>query len=105
MSSAPMGEGVRGRGDSRVAARNPADFAPTRETSSTNLSLGGLITCILRMIVVLAPYESQMGCLNHTYFTHDGALGRFHVAVGSVICPIWVAPIICILRMIVHMGV
>ena len=85
MGSAPNGGGgAGGRGAGPIAARNPADFAPTRETSSTNRSLGGLITRILRMIVVLAPYESQMGCLNHTYFTYDGALGRFHAAVGSL---------------------
>ena len=46
-----------------------------------------------------------MGGLNHTYFTYDRALGRFHAAVGSVIGPTWVALIIRILRMIVHMGV
>jgi len=77
-----MGEGVRGRGAGPVLTPAPADFAPTRETSSTNRSLGGLITRILRMIVVLAPCESQMRCHNHTYFTYDGALRRFHVAFG-----------------------
>ena len=56
-------------------------------------------------IVPLALYESQMGGRNHTYFTHDGALGRFHVAVWWVIGPTWVALIIRILRMIVHLGV
>ena len=66
---------------------------------------GGLITRILRMIVPLAPYESQMGGLNHTYFTYDRALRRFHAAVGWVIGRTWVALIIRILRMIVHMGV
>ena len=68
-------------------------------------SWGCLITSKNAGIVPLALYESQMGGLNHPYFTHDGALGLFHVAVGSVICPIWVAPIIRILRMLVHMGV
>ena len=53
----------------------------------------------------MALYESQMGGLNHTYFTYDHALGRFDAAVGSVIGPTWVALIIRILRMIVHMGV
>ena len=56
-------------------------------------------------IVALALHESQMGGLNHSYFTYDHALGRFHAAVGSVIGPIWVALIIRILRMIVHIGV
>ena len=56
-------------------------------------------------VVPLAIYESQMGGLNHTYFTYDGALGRFHAAVGSVGGPTWVALIIFILCMIVDMGV
>ena len=79
-----MGVGVHGRGAGPVLPRAPADLAPTRETSSTNRSLGGLITRILCMIVILARYESQMGCLNHKYFTYDGALGRFHAAVGPL---------------------
>ena len=80
------GRGSGGEGAGFIAARAPADFAPPppRETSSTNRSLGGLITRILCMIVVLAPYESQMGCLNHMYFMYDGALGRFHAAVGPL---------------------
>ena len=51
---------------------------------------GGLITRILRMIMHLGGYSSQMGGLNHTYFTYDRALGRFHAAVGWVIGPTWV---------------
>ena len=86
-------------------SRAKTGFAPTRETSSTNRTRGGLIPRILRMIVLLAIFESQMGGLNHTYFTYDHALGRFDAAVGSVIGPTWVALIIRILRMIVHMGV
>ena len=57
------------------------------------------------MIVLLALYESQMGGLNHTYFMYDRALARFHVADGCVIGRTWVGLIICILRMMVHMGV
>ena len=68
-------------------------------------SWGCLITRKNAGIVPLALYESQMGGLNHTYFTYDRALGRFHAAVGWVIGPTWVASIIRILRMIVHMGV
>ena len=68
-------------------------------------SWGCLITRKNAGIVPLALYESQMGGFNHTYFTYDGALGRFHAAVGSVIGPTWVALIIRILRMIVHIGV
>ena len=68
-------------------------------------SWGCLITRILRMIVVLASYESRMGDLHHTYFTYDGALGCFHAAVGSVRGPTGVALIICILRMVVDMDV
>ena len=30
------------------------------------------------------------GGLNHTYFTYDRALGRFHAAVGWVLGPTWV---------------
>ena len=89
-------------------------YAPTATRfpflDSTGLRMvvhsGCLITCILRiMIMPLAPCESQTGGFNLTYFTYDRALGRFHAAVGSVIGPIWVAPIMSILRMIVHMGV
>ena len=47
-------------------------------------SWGCLITRKNAGIVPLALYESQMGGLNHTYFTHDGALGRFHAAVGPL---------------------
>ena len=68
-------------------------------------SWGCLITRKNAGIVPLALYESQMGSLNHSYFTYDHALGRFDAAVGSVIGPTWVALIIRILRMIVHMGV
>ena len=50
-------------------------------------SWGCLITRKNAGIVPLALYESQMGGLNHTYFTYDGALGRFHAAVGWVIGP------------------
>ena len=57
------------------------------------------------MIAPLAFYEPQMGGLNHTYFTYDRALGRFHAAAGWVTGRTWVALIIRILRMIVHMGV
>ena len=46
-----------------------------------------------------------MGGLNHTYFTYDRALSRFHVADGCVIGRPWVALIIRILRMIVQMVV
>ena len=46
-----------------------------------------------------------MGGLNHTYFMYDRALGRFHVADGWAIGRTWVALIIRILCMMVHMGV
>ena len=68
-------------------------------------SWGCLITRKNAGIVPLAIYESQMGCLNHTYFTYDGALGRFSAAVWWVVGPSWVALIIRILRMTVHLGV
>ena len=64
-----------------------------------------LITSKNAGIVRLAVDESQTGCVNHTYLMYDGALGRFHVAVGSVRGPTWAALIIRILRMIVDMGV
>ena len=66
---------------------------------------GCLITRRNAGIVPLALYESQMGGLNHTYFTYAGEFGRFHAAVGSVRDPTWVALFVRILGMIVDMGV
>ena len=37
---------------------------------------------ILRMIVPLAPYVSQMGGLNHVYFMYDRASSPLRVADG-----------------------
>ena len=45
-------------------------------------SWGCLITRKNAGIVPLALYESQMGGRNHMYFTHDGALRRFHAHLG-----------------------
>ena len=45
-------------------------------------SWGCLITRENAGIVPLALYESQMGSLNHSYFTYDGALERFHAHLG-----------------------
>ena len=68
----------------------------------------GLITRknagILLLGGFLGPLPHHDG-VNHTYFTYDCALWRFDAAVGWVIGPTWVALIIRVLRMIVHLGV
>ena len=41
MSSAPMGEGVRGRGDSQIAAWDPADYGPRVRDILNKSHVGG----------------------------------------------------------------
>ena len=56
-----MGEGVRGRGDSRAAARAAGGFCPPARD-------------ILN--------KSQLGGLDHTYFMYDRGSGPLRVADG-----------------------
>ena len=83
MGSALLGEGVRGRGAGLIMARAGGLLFTIPAFLRMISSWGCLITRKNAGIMPLALYESQMGGLNHTYFTHDGALGRLHAAVGS----------------------